>query len=116
MIHALRAHDIKTAVVSSSKNCAAVLEAARIADLFDTRVDGLELARSGFSGEPAPDMSVMPRVPGRVLLRSLAAGLGRGRSCAQTVRVALQILRRSMRAGADEPGSRSQPLAYAMLY
>lgn len=33
----LRTHAVKTAVVSSSNNCAAVLEAAGIADLFDAR-------------------------------------------------------------------------------
>src|SRR5690242_21746296 len=38
----LRELDIKTAVVSSSNNCAAVLAAAGIAELFDTRVDGID--------------------------------------------------------------------------
>lgn len=51
----LRAQGIKTAVVSSSNNCAAVLEAARIADLFDERVDGLDLRSLGLKGKPAPD-------------------------------------------------------------
>lgn len=51
----LHAQGIKTAVVSSSNNCAAVLEAARIAHLFDERVDGLDLRRLGLKGKPAPD-------------------------------------------------------------
>lgn len=45
----------KTGVVSSSKNCQAVLKAARIEDLFDTRVDGRMAAQRGLPGKPAPD-------------------------------------------------------------
>ncbi len=56
VIRAVRALDLRTAVVSSSKNCAAVVEAAGITDLFDTRVDGLDLTRSKLRGKPAPDM------------------------------------------------------------
>jgi beta-phosphoglucomutase family hydrolase len=56
LVEALRAHDVKTAVVSSSRNCATVLEAAGIAHLFDTRVDGLDVERLDLAGKPAPDM------------------------------------------------------------
>ena len=56
LIHQLRAQGIKTAIVSASENCAAVLDAARIAGLFDTRVDGLEAKRLGLAGKPAPDV------------------------------------------------------------
>lgn len=38
LVRLLRAQQIKTAVVSSSNNCALVLEAAGIAELFDARV------------------------------------------------------------------------------
>jgi beta-phosphoglucomutase family hydrolase len=55
LVRALRAEDVATAVVSSSNNCAAVLAAAGIAELFDTRVDGLDLARLTLRGKPAPD-------------------------------------------------------------
>lgn len=51
----LREHEILTAVVSSSNNCEAVLEAAGIAHLFDARVDGRDIARIGLKGKPAPD-------------------------------------------------------------
>jgi beta-phosphoglucomutase-like phosphatase (HAD superfamily) len=44
LVRSLRAQEIKTAVVSSSNNCAAVLDAAGIAQLFDTRVDGIDIA------------------------------------------------------------------------
>ena len=48
----------KTGVVSSSKNCQAVLKAARIEDLFDVRVDGKVAVQRGLPGKPAPDMFV----------------------------------------------------------
>lgn len=55
LVHALRAKSIKTAVVSSSKNCVGVLAAVGIAELFDERVDGRDLAQLGLRGKPAPD-------------------------------------------------------------
>ena len=55
LVHMLRAQEVKTAVVSSSINCAAVLEAAGITDLFDTRVDGMDIIRLKLKGKPAPD-------------------------------------------------------------
>ena len=55
LVRKLRAQEIKTAVVSSSNNCAAVLEAAGIAQLFDTRVDGTDVTRLDLRGKPAPD-------------------------------------------------------------
>ncbi len=47
---------LKTAIVSSSKNCAPVLEAAGLTDLFDVRVDGIISARLGLTGKPSPDI------------------------------------------------------------
>jgi trehalose/maltose hydrolase-like predicted phosphorylase len=41
--------------VSSSNNCALVLETAGIAELFDARVDGLDVTRLELDGKPAPD-------------------------------------------------------------
>lgn len=55
LIHELRARGIKTAIVSSSKNCAAILEKAGLSELFDVRVDGVESARLNLPGKPAPD-------------------------------------------------------------
>jgi beta-phosphoglucomutase family hydrolase len=51
----VRSRGAKTAVVSSSKNAAAVLDSAGIADLFDARVDGTTAAERGLRGKPAPD-------------------------------------------------------------
>lgn len=56
LIKQLRAGGFKTAVVSSSKNAIRILEAARIAHLFDVRIDGAEQARLGLRGKPAPDI------------------------------------------------------------
>ena len=55
LVRQLRGRGVKTAVVSSSSNCAAVLEAAKIADLFEARVDGKVLAELSLPGKPAPD-------------------------------------------------------------
>ncbi len=55
LVRQLRAQEIKTAVVSSSNNCAAVLESAGIAQLFQARVDGKDITRLGIQGKPAPD-------------------------------------------------------------
>lgn len=55
-IRAWRSLGLKTAIVSSSKNCAPVLKAAGLTDLFDVRVDGVVSARLGLTGKPAPDI------------------------------------------------------------
>lgn len=45
----------KVAVVSSSKNAPAVLDAAGLADRFEVVVDGAVAAREGLPGKPEPD-------------------------------------------------------------
>jgi alpha,alpha-trehalase len=54
LIAALRGRGVRTAVVSSSRNCAAVLEAAGIEGLFDAKVDGVDAAELGLPGKPDP--------------------------------------------------------------
>ncbi|MFW6123332.1 MAG: HAD family hydrolase [Thermodesulfobacteriota bacterium] len=54
-VEQLRQAGIKTAVVSSSKNCQAVLQAGGIEDLFDDRVDGHTVEDQKLPGKPAPD-------------------------------------------------------------
>jgi len=54
-VERVRALGRPCAVVSASRSCHAVLEAAGIADLFDVRVDGEVAAREGLAGKPAPD-------------------------------------------------------------
>ena len=51
----VRDRGIKTAVVTSSRNCDAVLRAAGIDDLFEVRVDGRAIEDEGLRGKPAPD-------------------------------------------------------------
>jgi beta-phosphoglucomutase family hydrolase len=51
----LRRAGMKTAVVTSSQNCMQVLKAAKVADLFDARVDGDVLVKHHLAGKPAPD-------------------------------------------------------------
>lgn len=52
----LRDLGLRTAVVTSSRNCEAILDAAGIFDLFDAVVDGNTAADLGLAGKPAPDV------------------------------------------------------------
>ena len=54
-IRALRDARIKTACVSSSKNCRPVLDRARLTEQFDVIYDGNDLEREGLPGKPRPD-------------------------------------------------------------
>ncbi len=58
LIKQLRKNGLKTAIVSSSKNCRKVLKAAKIEALFDTRVDGVVSAKLGLTGKPEPDIFI----------------------------------------------------------
>ena len=55
LIRRLRRHGIVFAVVTASKNCDEVLEAASLSELFSVRVDGNDLERMSLQGKPAPD-------------------------------------------------------------
>lgn len=86
LVRQLRAQEIKTAVVSSSNNCAAVLEAVGIASLFDARVDGTDLTHLKIKGKPAPDAFVeaarrVGAAPARtVVVEDAIAGVEAGRA------------------------------------
>jgi beta-phosphoglucomutase family hydrolase len=54
-IKAVRAKGIATAIVSSSANTRQVLDVAKIADLFDVRVDAQYAKEHDLHGKPAPD-------------------------------------------------------------
>jgi len=55
-LRAVRSAGLRTAVVSSSANCAEVLVApAGIADLFEKRIDGATVTAQQLRGKPAPD-------------------------------------------------------------
>ncbi|WP_433683198.1 HAD family hydrolase [Nocardia sp. CA-119907] len=51
----VRAAGVKTGVVTASANAAAVLSAADLGRFVDVCIDGLEIARRGLRGIPAPD-------------------------------------------------------------
>ncbi len=55
-IHNAKRHGLKTAVISSSKSCALILDSVDLADLFDVRVDGVDSEMLGIPGKPAPDI------------------------------------------------------------
>jgi beta-phosphoglucomutase family hydrolase len=54
-IRELRQRGYKVAVVSSSENCEAVLNAAKVETLFEVRVDGAMVEAQHLAGKPAPD-------------------------------------------------------------
>ncbi|MSS45546.1 beta-phosphoglucomutase family hydrolase [Cutibacterium sp. WCA-380-WT-3A] len=54
-VHVLHEHGVAMAVVSSSRNAAAVLEAAGLAADFPVLVDGNRSKAEGLPGKPAPD-------------------------------------------------------------
>ena len=86
LVRKLREQEVRTAVVSSSRNCAAVLEAAGIAQLFDVRVDGTDIDRYSLPGKPAPDafLAAAARLqvaPSRaVVVEDAIAGVQAGRA------------------------------------
>jgi beta-phosphoglucomutase family hydrolase len=54
-IRQLHDQGYKIAVVSSSQNCATVLEAARLDRFFDAQVDGNMIEKQHLAGKPSPD-------------------------------------------------------------
>ena len=85
-IRGWRAQGIDAAVVSSSKNCAAVLEAAALTDLFEVRVDGVDAERLDLEGKPAPDLFLeaarrLDVAPARaIVVEDALAGVEAGRA------------------------------------
>ncbi len=56
MLKKWRSQGMKTAVISSSKNCKPVLEAVNLLQMFDVRVDGVVSEEIGLAGKPEPDI------------------------------------------------------------
>lgn len=52
----MRQQGLRTAVISASRNCQAILAAAGLEELFEARVDGVVSAELGLKGKPAPDI------------------------------------------------------------
>ncbi|MEO1402116.1 MAG: trehalose-phosphatase [Cyanobacteria bacterium J06635_1] len=81
-----RSQGFKTAVVSASRNCEAIMTAAGIRQLFDVKVDGVDAARLHLQGKPAPDtflqaakaLGVAPQAA--VIVEDAIAGVQAGRA------------------------------------
>jgi beta-phosphoglucomutase family hydrolase len=54
LLHELRRRGCRTAVVSASRHCRAVVASAGVLHLFDVLVDGDDAARLGLAGKPDP--------------------------------------------------------------
>jgi alpha,alpha-trehalase len=85
LVHDLQSHGVATAVVSASKNCRRVLEAAGVGDLFSVRVDGIVSEELNLPGKPSPAtfLEAARRLgarPGRsVVVEDAIAGVEAGR-------------------------------------
>lgn len=85
-IHSLKKHGFKTAIISSSKNCAMILDSVNLSDLFEVRVDGVDSDVLGIKGKPAPDIFLeatrqLKVKPGRsVVIEDAISGVQGGRA------------------------------------
>lgn len=85
LVRALRAAGVGVAVFSASRNCAQVLAAGKIADLFPVRVDGIEAEKLALAGKPDPAMLLeaarrLGSSPARtVVVEDAEAGVAAGR-------------------------------------
>jgi beta-phosphoglucomutase family hydrolase len=83
--HLLR-NGVRTGVVSSSRSCEAILEAAGLTELFGVRIDGVVAAERGLPGKPAPDTFVhaahaLGAAPSRsVVVEDALSGVEAGRA------------------------------------
>mgnify|MGYP006283207955 CR=1 FL=1 len=86
LLERLAGSGLRLAVVSSSKNTPAVLDAAGLAARFDTVVDGAVAAAAGLAGKPAPDTFIeagrrVGVAPGQaVVVEDAIAGVEAGRN------------------------------------
>jgi beta-phosphoglucomutase family hydrolase len=84
LLHRLRDQGVRTAIVTSSRNCREVLEAAGVADLFDVRVDGADAIRLHLPGKPDPSVFLeaarqLGLAPGRaIVIEDAEAGVTAG--------------------------------------
>ena len=86
LIRELKGRGGRVAVVTSSKNCEAVLEAAGLSDLFHARVDGNVAEEKRLAGKPAADTfeeaaRMLGAAPERaVVIEDAISGVRAGRS------------------------------------
>jgi beta-phosphoglucomutase family hydrolase len=86
LLDALAARGTKIAVVSSSRNAPAVLQAAGLADRFEVVVDGTVASGKGLAGKPSPETFVFAAeqlntpVDRAVVVEDAISGVEAGRS------------------------------------
>lgn len=86
LIRSSKTHGLKTAVISSSKSCAMILDSVNLSDLFDVRVDGVDSEILGISGKPAPDIfleaarQLQVKPERAVVIEDAVSGVRAGRS------------------------------------
>ncbi|WP_439487971.1 HAD family hydrolase [Algoriphagus sp.] len=56
MLEKWKKAELKLAIISSSRNCRYIIEAAGLTEMFDARVDGETMGEEGLSGKPEPDI------------------------------------------------------------
>ena len=109
-VRELQCHGIGTAIISASRNCQQVLEAAGIGGLFPVRVDGIEAERLALPGKPSPAVFVeaarrLGAGPGRsVVGEDALAGVQAGRNGGFALVVGVDRIRQRaalLRSGAD---------------
>lgn len=85
LIDKLRSHDVRVAVISSSRNAQEILATAGVADLFETRIDGVVAGELKLPGKPDPAvfLEAVKRLgaePARaVVVEDATAGVAAGR-------------------------------------
>ncbi|VAW29673.1 Beta-phosphoglucomutase hydrolase, partial [hydrothermal vent metagenome] len=86
LMEELKQQGIHVGVASSSKNCEAVLIAAGLEHLVETRVDGVVLATLNLNGKPAPDIFLMAarnlgvKVHRTVVVEDATSGVAAGKN------------------------------------
>lgn len=86
LLRAFRARGVRTAVVSSSKNCRMLLDRCGLHDLFEAIIDGQYAADHHLPGKPAPDTylraaSLLGVAPDRAaMVEDAIAGVQSGRA------------------------------------
>jgi len=86
LVERLRSAGIRTAVVSSSRNCVPILKSVGALHLFEVKVDGIDSDERGLAGKPAPDIflaaaEALGVQPSRaVVFEDALAGVAAGRA------------------------------------
>jgi trehalose 6-phosphate phosphatase len=80
-----KASGMKTAIISSSKNCKMILETVGLLDLFEVKIDGIDALERNIKGKPEPDLflkaaedlNVLPREA--IVIEDALSGIRAGR-------------------------------------